>query len=67
MDRMHMAFLSDRDNFKMGKPGLQKIMMAKEVYEALRKINIQEKFLDMGGARVLSEWLDLLPDNTYPN
>lgn len=42
-------------------------MMAKEVYEALRKINIQEKFLDMGGARVLNEWLDLLPDNTYPN
>lgn len=41
--------------------------MAKEVYETLRKINVQEKFLEIGGTRCLVEWLDLLPDGTYPN
>lgn len=41
--------------------------MAKEVYETLRKLSIQEKFLELGGCRVLADWLYLLPDGTYPN
>ena len=40
MDRMHMAFVSDKECYEQGKPGLKKLLMAKEVYEALRKINI---------------------------
>ena len=46
---------------------MRKLLMAKEVYEALRKINIQESFLEQGGGRVLAEWLDMLPDGTFPN
>jgi hypothetical protein len=37
------------------------------VYEALRKIPVQEKFLDLGGLRILADWLDMLPDGTFPN
>jgi len=41
--------------------------MAKEVYENLRKLNVQENFLEMGGCHVLAKWLDVLPDGTFPN
>jgi hypothetical protein len=40
MDKMHLAFINDRENFKQGKPSLQKLILAKEVYETLRKINV---------------------------
>jgi len=41
--------------------------MAKEVYENLRKLNVQENFLEMGGCQILVKWLDVLPDGTFPN
>lgn len=67
IDRMHMAYINDRDCYEQGKPGLKKLLMAKEVYENLRKLNIQERFLELGGCRVLAEWLNMLPDGTFPN
>jgi hypothetical protein len=35
-----MAYILDKEAFEQKKPGLRKLMMAKEVYEALRKINV---------------------------
>ncbi len=33
----------------------------------LRKLAIQEKFLNIGGITILAKWLEPLPDSTYPN
>jgi len=41
--------------------------MAKEVYDSLRKKQVQDNFLEMGGAKILASWLDILPDGTHPN
>ncbi|CDW71719.1 protein iws1 homolog [Stylonychia lemnae] len=67
LEKMQRAYELDRECYRQGKPGLQKLMMAKEVYEQLRKINIQENFLEQGGCHVLGCWLDMLPDGTFPN
>lgn len=67
IDRMHMADILDKEAFSQKKPALRKLLMANEVYESLRKINVQERFLELGGCRVLADWLDMLPDGTFPN
>jgi hypothetical protein len=42
-------------------------MMLDSVSKELRKLSLQEKFIDLGGAHLLGRWLEPLPDNTYPN
>ena len=59
--------MNDHDNLMRKMPGLQKLRMLKEVVNALKVLPIQEKFLENDGCRYLAEWLDLLPDNNYPN
>ena len=41
--------------------------MLEEVTKDLRRIAIQHFFLESGGCHVLGQWLDVLPDGTYPN
>jgi hypothetical protein len=62
-----MAYINDQESLAGGRPALQKLLMLKEVSETLRKLSLQEKFLELGGCRVLANWLDLLPDGSYPN
>ena len=40
IDRMHMAYILDREAIEQKKPGLKKLLMAKEVYETLRKLGV---------------------------
>jgi len=64
---MQDAVDSDRASNEAGKPAVKRLMVAQDVYRQLRKSNIQEKFLEFGGCRVFSEWLDQMPDGTFPN
>jgi len=42
-------------------------MLVDQVTKDLRKLSVQEKFLDIGGISMLGRWLEPLPDRTYPN
>lgn len=41
--------------------------MLDDVCRELRKLSIQERFMDNGGISVLGRWLEPLPDGTFPN
>ena len=58
IDRMQEAVDLDREANENRQPALRRLLMANEVYSKLRKNQIQEKFLENGGCRVLSQWLD---------
>ena len=56
--RMQEAIDTDKINNKKGKPALLRLQISSEVYNQLRKNQIQEKFLEYGGCRIFAEWLD---------
>jgi transcription factor SPN1 len=56
----------DRESNKQGKPAIRRLLMANEVYSTLRKLNIQEEFAEKG-CDILAEWLDMMPDGTFPS
>lgn len=64
---MTQAVQTDRDCNKEGKPAIRRLLLANEVYSTLKKINVQQIFLEQKGCKVLAEWLDLMPDKTFPN
>jgi hypothetical protein len=64
---MHEAVVADRLSNQQGKPALKRLMMANEVYSQLKKLGVQQNFLDNKGCQVLADWLDLMPDGTFPN
>ena len=67
IDRMQDAITRDRENNKIGKPALNRLMMLDEVLQTLKIFPVQQIFLEEDGCSVLSEWLDVMPDNTFPN
>ena len=61
------AVNEDNKANSQGRPALNKMMLLDSVNRDLRKLAIQEKFLDIGGISMLGRWLEPLPDGTYPN
>lgn len=64
---MQDAVIADRASNVKGQPALKRLILANTVYSELKKKTIQESFLDKGGCQVLSEWIDIMPDSTFPN
>lgn len=64
---MKLAVEADNQSNSKRKPALQKLMQLDEVTKELRRIPIQQDFLDRGGCNALADWLYPLPDGTYPN
>ncbi len=64
---MTEAALMDRDLYKEKKPALNKLLKAPHVYEKLKNLYLQEKFLDQRGVVYLIQWLEPLAENVYPN
>ena len=64
---MTEAVMSDNDANSKKKPALNKLLLLSQVTKELRRIPIQEEFLDYGGCEQLADWLYPLPDGTYPN
>jgi len=50
---MTEAALIDRDLYKAKKPALNKLLKAPQVYEKLKNLYLQEKFLDKKGVSYL--------------
>ena len=64
---MHQAYNEDRKANRLNKPALHKLMALDQVCRELRQLLVQTAFLDSDGCTQLGEWLEELPDGTYPN
>ena len=64
---MFQAYELDKKANVEGKPAIQKLIMANEVYSSLRKAAVQEEFMTGDrGHEVLAKWLEVMPDGTFP-
>ena len=54
INKMINAVNADKDANEHSQPALQRLLMANEVYSLLRKIPVQERFLDQDGCQVLA-------------
>lgn len=41
--------------------------MSQEVFKEVKKLNFQDKFLESGGCQVFADWINQMPDGTFPN
>lgn len=48
-------------------PALKKYLLVEEVSRQLRRSAISTVFLENGGCGLLGQWLEPLPDGTFPN
>jgi transcription factor SPN1 len=64
---MAQAYHDDNKANSSGKPALNKLMSLDQVCRELKKLSIQEIFIDKKGCTLLGHWLEPLPDKTYPN
>lgn len=65
--KMQDAVQNDNESNKKGRPALEKMMLLKEVTKELRRIAIQHYFMENGGCVMMGQWIQPLPDGTYPN
>mmetsp|Transcript_8627 Transcript_8627/g.14593 ORF Transcript_8627/g.14593 Transcript_8627/m.14593 type:complete len:95 (+) Transcript_8627:436-720(+) len=64
---MEDALIEDRESNRNKKMAIKRLLMLEQIDSFLRKYSVHETFLDKDGCQSLAEWLDLLPDNTFPN
>ena len=57
----------DKNSNLKGEPALAKLLILDEICRELRKLPVQDKFVEVGGTQMLARWLEPLPDTTYPN
>lgn len=66
--KMDSALDIDRDSNERKKPAFQRFKILSEVENILRKTEEwQITFQDNNGMQCLSDWLDPMPDGSYPN
>jgi hypothetical protein len=64
---MEDALLKDLESNKQKKPAFLRLKLLDKIDTTLRKLNLQEDYLEKDGSQRLSDWLKPMPDNTYPN
>ena len=64
---MNKAVNDDNEANQLKRPALQKLLNLDHAIKELRRIPIQEFFLDSNGCNSLAGWIYPLPDGTYPN
>lgn len=67
IDAMQLAVRQDNKANSEQRPALQKLINLEQISKQIRRIPIQEQFIDQGGCTALGEWLYPLPDGTFPN
>lgn len=65
--QMKKVVIQDNESNIARKPALQKLLNLDPVTKELRRIPIQDHFIESGGCTALADWLYPLPDGTYPN
>lgn len=64
---MIQALADDQESNKNRKPAFKRFQILSRIENALRNQKCQESFLDKDGCEILADWLQQLPDYTYPN
>ena len=64
---MYLDYEDDRNKNRNQEPALSKLSDLESVCSSLRKLSLQERFIDFGGLEVVTKWLQKMPDGTYPN
>jgi hypothetical protein len=64
---MQRAVEEDNANNLKKLPALKKYLLVEEVSRQLRRSAISNVFLENGGCGLLGQWLEPLPDGTFPN
>ena len=65
--KMQKAVEEDNANNAKKMPALKKYLLVEEVTRQLRRSAISTMFLENGGCGLLGQWLEPLPDGTFPN
>lgn len=65
--KMVDAIEADWEANRSKKPALKRLMIQNEVFGQLKKIPVQNRFLEKQGCSVLANWLSRMPDGSYPN
>jgi hypothetical protein len=65
--KMQLAVEEDNANNLKKLPALKKYLLVEEVSRQLRRTAISSVFIENGGCGLLGQWLEPLPDGTFPN
>lgn len=65
--KMQRAVEDDNANNLKKMPALKKYLLVEEVSRQLRRSAISNVFIENGGCGLLGQWLEPLPDGTFPN
>mmetsp|Transcript_44801 Transcript_44801/g.51769 ORF Transcript_44801/g.51769 Transcript_44801/m.51769 type:complete len:359 (-) Transcript_44801:212-1288(-) len=66
LQAMEEAYDRDRLSNKQKKPALEKLKYINTLAQALKKNQVQEKFLNNQGLDMMSKWLEKMPDGSPP-
>lgn len=64
---MALALEQDKLSNRQRKPAFERLKMLKSIDIILQREEICETFLDKDGLMILADWLEQLPDQTFPN
>jgi len=67
VDKMADALTKDMQDFKEGKPAINKMRMLDAVERFITKVDYRDSLLSKGFLAVIRGWIDLLPDGDMPN
>lgn len=67
MEIMQKAHDLDKEAFAKKQPAFNKLLKSKDVFDKLKKQNVQEEFISNNGLLYFAMWLDKMDENTYPN
>jgi hypothetical protein len=65
--RMKEACEIDHYSNKKKQPAIRRMILSQEVYREIKKISLQDKFLENGGCQAFADWINQMPDGTFPN
>ena len=66
-NEMHNALIADHEALIQGEQATHRFMLLERLEKTLRKKNVQENFLELGGCRFLETWLAPHPqDGSIP-
>ena len=64
---MSLAYEQDQIAIRNKKPAIFRLKISRECYNQMKKLNVQEKFLELGGSKCVAQWLDMNVDGKFPN
>lgn len=67
IEKMRMALEQDKLSNRQSKPAFERLKMLKFIDIILQKFDVCETFLEKDGLTILAEWLEQMPDQTFPN